>query len=315
MGISVTAEKSSALEFGSKADGFEAPVQLPRDNSERRAWQDANKSWWEASPMRYDWREEIGADPGTEAYFREIDRRFFSSAAKYMPWRELPFDNIIPFDDLGSKDVLELGVGQGTHAQLIAPRCKSFTGIDLTSHAANMTSRRFRVFGTPGNVVQMDAEEMTFADGSFDYVWSWGVIHHSADTRRVLQEVHRVLRPSGVCTVMIYYRSWWSFYVCGFLRRTFQSQFRKQGNLHHVIQAATDGAIARHYLASEWTALAGQFFRVERITIYGQKSDILPLPRGMLKRSLESVIPDSFGRLLTNRMRMGAFLVATMRKE
>ena len=34
---------------------------------------------------------------------------------------------------------------------------------------------------------------MEFADNSFDFIWSWGVIHHSADTQRVLREMHRVL--------------------------------------------------------------------------------------------------------------------------
>src|SRR5205085_539710 len=109
--------------------------------------------------------------------------------------------------DLYDKDVLEIGVGQGTHAQLLAPRCKSFTGIDLTTCAVEMTSERLKLFKIPGAVLEMDAEHMSFGDGSFDYIWSWGVIHHSADTNRVLKEMHRVLRPGGKCTVMIYYRS------------------------------------------------------------------------------------------------------------
>src|SRR5260370_38747581 len=99
-----------------------------------------------------------------------------------MPWRNVPFDAIIPFDDLRAKEVLEIGVGQGTHAQLFAPRCKSFTGIDLTANAVDMTSRRLKLFGFSGTILQMDAEAMNFVDNSFDYIWSWGVIHHSADT-------------------------------------------------------------------------------------------------------------------------------------
>ena len=117
------------------------------------------------------------------------------------------FDQVIPFDDLCAKNVLEIGIGQGTHAQLLAPRCKSFTGIDLTSHAINMTSRRLKMFGISGNVLQMDAEAMHFPDNSFDYIWSWGVIHHSADTGRVVREMHRVLRTGGKCTVMVYNKS------------------------------------------------------------------------------------------------------------
>ena len=50
--------------------------------------------------MRYDWRSGIIAQPGTEAYFAEIDRRFLSSARKYLPWRNVPFDTVVPFDEL-----------------------------------------------------------------------------------------------------------------------------------------------------------------------------------------------------------------------
>ena len=234
-----------------KAAGFDHPTQLPRDETQRRQWQAANRAWWESAPMRYDWREEIVQQPGSEAYFKEIDRRFFSAARVFMPWRAVPFDTVIPFDDLADKDVLEVGVGQGTHAQLLASHCRSFVGIDLTTAAAAMTARRLRLFGVPGSVLQMDAERMAFADDSFDFVWSWGVVHQSADTQRVLAEIARVLRPGGRCTVMVYYRSWWNYNVSGFLRAVFQGRWRRLGSLHHVSQSGSDGAIARYYKPAE----------------------------------------------------------------
>lgn len=299
--------------FGNKAAGFASPTQLPRDEAERQSWQEANRTWWEATPMRYDWREEIEASPASKEYFEEVDRRFLSSARKYMPWRDVPFDAVIPFDRLRDKDALEIGVGQGTHAQLIASRVRSFSGIDLTSHAVQATSQRLELFGIPGRVLQMDAERMSFPDRSFDFVWSWGVIHHSADTRAVLREMHRVMRPGATAIVMIYHRSWWYFYVCGGLRRLFQRSFRG-GALHRVTQTATDGAIARFYSIAEWRELAGQFFSVESVRIFGLKAEVLPLPHGRVKSALEALIPDAAARLLTNRLRMGSFLVALMRK-
>ena len=262
--------------------------------------------------MRYDWRDEVSAPVGTEAYFKEIDRRFLASARKYTPWVDVPFDEIIPFEQLCDKDVLEIGVGQGTHAQLLAPRCKSFAGIDLTAQAAEMTAQRLRLFNLPGKVLQMDAEAMDFADRSFDFIWSWGVIHHSADTRRVLQEMHRVLRPGGRCTVMVYYKSWWHFYFCGFLRGFFQRQFRKQIKLHRVVQSATDGAIARYYTRGEWREITRGLFDVKCIRIYGLKAEIVPLPHGRLKQILLDMVPDSVARFFLNRLRGGSFLVADM---
>jgi ubiquinone/menaquinone biosynthesis C-methylase UbiE len=304
----------SGSEFGNKAVGFDEPTQLPQDEAQRQQWQSANKSWWESTPMRYDWRDEIAAPPGSEAYFIEIDRRFLASARKYMPWAEVPFDEIIPFKELREQDVLEIGVGQGTHAQLLAPRCKSFTGIDLTSPAAKMTARRLKFFDMPGKVLQMDAEAMDFADNSFDFIWSWGVIHHSADTRRVLQEMHRVLRPGGRCAVMVYYKSWWTFYVCGFLRGVFQRQFKKQISLHRVAQGATDGAIARYYTRRQWRETTNGLFEVKSVKIYGLKSDVVPLPHGRLKQFLEDLVPNGVARFLTHQLRGGSFLVAQMLK-
>lgn len=39
-----------------------------------------------------------------------------------------------------------------------------------------------------GTVLQMDAGAMSFSREELRHIWSWGVIHHLADTQRVLQE-------------------------------------------------------------------------------------------------------------------------------
>jgi SAM-dependent methyltransferase len=303
------------MEFENKAVGFDGPIQAPHDREQHRKWQVANRSWWEAAPMRYDWRETIAPEPGSEAYFNEIDRRFFTAARSFLPWRRIPFDTVVPFDQLADKDVLEVGVGHGSHAQLLAPRCKSFTGIDLTASAVNMTSARLRLFKLPGTALQMDAEQMGFAENTFDYVWSWGVIHHSADTRRVLEEVHRVLRAGGRCTVMIYYRSWWNYYACGLLRGLLRSGWQRGLALHHVSQSGTDGAIARYYKPAEWRRTTDKLFVTTSLKICGLKTDVLPLPHGRLKNLLLAVLPDSFARGLTSHLRMGSFLIAHMQSR
>jgi SAM-dependent methyltransferase len=161
----------------------------------------------------------------------------------------------------------------------------------------------------------MDAERMAFRDDSFDYIWSWGVVHISADTRRVLEDMHRVLRPGGRCTVMVYYRSWWNYYVSGFVRWMFLGHWRQRHSLHQASQYGTDGAIARYYKPAEWRHEAGGLFDVESIDIYGLKSDIVLLPYGRLKQFCMRLLPDSLARFMTRRLRMGSLLVATMGKR
>lgn len=306
----------SGRNFRNKAEGFDNPIKLPTSDAERTNWQAANREWWEATPMRYDWREAVQFEPGTREYYQEIDRRFLASARQYMPWRIKPFEQIIPYAELPHMDVLEIGVGQGTHAQLIASTAKSFTGIDLTAAARAATSKRLDAFGIAGSILQMDAEAMSFPDASFDFIWSWGVIHHSADTRRVLTEMHRVLRPKGRATVMVYHRNWWNFFVvAGTLKGLMQGQLKELGDLHRVAQGATDGAIARYYRPVEWHDVTRNLFKVTRIGICGLKNDVIPLPPGKLKDIAERVTPSLVTRSLTNHLRMGSFLVAEMEKS
>lgn len=299
--------------FTNKATGFGAPTQLPADEEQRREWQLANKAWWESLPMRYDWRDELVSRRYTAEYFAEIDQRFFSSVRKFMPWRAVPFDTLIPFDELSSLDVLEIGVGHGSHAQLLAPRAHSYVGIDLTYSAVVATKIRFNLSKIEGTILEMDAEAMDLPDASFDYVWSWGVIHHSADTGRILKEMHRVLRPGGRCSVMVYYRSWWSYHLFAFLKVLLEGRLPTASRIREMRQQTTDGAIARYYTLAEWQQFVGSLFTVKS-SVYGMCIEAIPLPHGLLKQRLANLVPDRIARFMTHRLAMGSFLIAEMTK-
>ena len=299
--------------FTDKVADFDAPTKLPADDEQRRQWQLANKAWWEGAPMRYDWREELKSNQATADFFAEIDERFFSSVRRFLPWRTIPFDGLISFDKLKSQDVLEIGMGYGSYAQLLAPRARSYVGIDLTSNAVAATNTRFALFNIQGKILQMDAEAIDFADGSFDFIWSWGVIHHSADTGRILSEMHRVLRPGGHATVMVYFRSWWSYYLFAFLKLLLEGRLPSRSRIQEARQQATDGAIARYYTRAEWKALAGRLF-VVKSSVHGMNMEAIPLPHGALKRIVARVLPDSVARFMTHRLAMGSFLIAQMKK-
>ncbi len=263
--------------------------------------------------MRYDWKEGIGYPEFSREFYEEIDRRFFSNVWEFMPWQRVPFDTLIDFESLGNKDVLEVGVGNGSHAALLARHAKTFMGIDLTDYAVRSTTARLKSFGLAGVVSQMDAEQMSLPDRSFDFVWTWGVIHHSSDTRRTLEEIARVLRPGGKAVTMVYHRSGWNYYVVGgLIHGILRGRLFNTGSLHKTVQLQTDGAIARYYSASEWRALAEEFFHVESVRIFGSKAELLPLPGGKAKQILTRMFPARLGRFFTNTCGWGSFLVSTL---
>lgn len=106
-----------------------------------------------------------------------------------------------------ARDVLEIGVGMGAdHLEWAKANPRSLTGVDLTPRAVELTRARLGIFGFTSDVRVADAEALPFASDCFDIVYSWGVLHHSPDTKQAVSEVHRVLRRGGTARVMIYHR-------------------------------------------------------------------------------------------------------------
>jgi ubiquinone/menaquinone biosynthesis C-methylase UbiE len=296
-------------------DGFANPIAQPAVVSQRSDWQERNRSWWESHPMRYDWGNRILATELSREFFEEIDRRHFSDAAHYTPPRHRPFDELIPFESLGQKDVLEIGIGNGSHAQLIAPHCRSYTGIDLTDYAVRSTRQRFAIFGLTGRILQSDAEHMEFPDASFDFIWTWGVIHHSADTEQILREMRRVLRPGGQAVIMVYHRSFLYYYIFNcFFRGIIGGKLLKAGTLHRLVQQSTDGALARFYSEREWRVLVEKYFVLEKLQVKGQISELYPLPASQLKQRLMGATPHIVSRFVLGTLRQGSFLISSVKR-
>jgi len=289
--------------------GFTGPTKLPTSQDEARGWQEQNYRWWQNNPMRYDWEDKVAPPEFSKEFYEEINKRFFCNAAEYLAGDGNPFFELIDRTFVKDKDVLEIGVGNGSHAQLLAASAKSFAGIDLTDYAVKSTTERLKIFNLNGSIQKMDAEKMTFPDKSFDYVWSWGVIHHSSSTEQVLREIKRVLRPGGRAIIMVYHRGWWNYYITVFVRSLFRGELFKR-SIAENIQLYTDGALARYYTPAEWRRLCGKMFEIEKIEVMGPKSDVVLLPSGRLKNLFAKLIPDSVNRFFTRRLSMGTFLVS-----
>lgn len=87
--------------------------------------------------------------------------------------------------------VLVVGCGQGIEAAVLATDMGAdVTGIDLDPRFDPEATRHARL-------TQGDATALTFADSSFDIVYSYHALEHIADYHQALNEMHRVLRGGG----------------------------------------------------------------------------------------------------------------------
>jgi ubiquinone/menaquinone biosynthesis C-methylase UbiE len=119
----------------------------------------------------------------------------------------------VGFEQTSGLRVLEIGCGCGSEAERFARAGANCTALDLTNAAVSITQRRFQLAGLEGRFTQGDAENLPFADGSFDLVYSHGVLHHTPDTPRTIREVYRVLAPGGRAVIMLYYRNSFNYQV------------------------------------------------------------------------------------------------------
>lgn len=110
--------------------------------------------------------------------------------------------------DIHDKLVLEIGSGGGGHSSLFKKNGANMVSLDITPERAMSTARKFSFIdeGT-GLVTLADAENLPFNNNSFDIVYSNGVLHHSENTEKCIQEVFRVLKPGGKAIIMLYSKS------------------------------------------------------------------------------------------------------------
>ena len=161
--------------------------------------QEKNKKWWNDNPMNYNWDEKKkNIKLISLKKIKEIDHLFFNMAQEFAHPKypnEKYFNSIIDYKFIKNKKVLEIGCGLGSHASLIAKNCKTYTGIDITNYSIKFSKKRFKIMNIKnGKFILADAENLPFKNQSFDYVWSWGVIHHSNNTQEIVSEIQRVLK-------------------------------------------------------------------------------------------------------------------------
>ncbi len=138
------------------------------------------------------------AERASEEYFDEIEHR------RYDTHYHLPA--LFASLDGQRKRLLEVGCGIGVDSIQLAGRGFAVTAVDLTENALAVAGQFAAHRGASIDFRLGNAERLDFADESFDAVYSFGVLHHTPDIQKSIDEVHRVLRPGGTAYVMLYHR-------------------------------------------------------------------------------------------------------------
>jgi ubiquinone/menaquinone biosynthesis C-methylase UbiE len=276
------------------------------------------RAFWQANPCGVKFAD---AAPGTRKFFDLVE------AHRYTKEWHIPI--AADFESARGLKVLEIGCGLGTDGAQFAQAGADYTGVDLTEAAVDLARKRFETFDLPGKFQTADAEQLEFADKTFDIVYSHGVLHHTPETKKAIREIHRVLRTGGRAVVMLYHRDSYNYRInISMLRRAGAHLLKWNSGvkLAHLITGEpldslrehanrlkaekesylspeeflsrnTDGAgnpLARVYSRSEARELFEDFSEVV-IRTYFLNKRWLPLIGNVLPRSVESRLASRWG--------------------
>jgi len=104
--------------------------------------------------------------------------------------------------DLQGRRVLDAGCGMGRYALVALAWGAEVVAVDLSESLARLveTARSEPRL----HLVQGDLTRPPLKDESFDFVYSHGVLHHTADAHRAFLAVARLVKPGGLLSVWLY---------------------------------------------------------------------------------------------------------------
>jgi SAM-dependent methyltransferase len=120
-------------------------------------------------------------------------------------WAFNQYFSEFPWDDLPPRaEGFDLGCGSGRWAALVAPRVGKLHCVDPAPAALEVCRRRLSGLDNVEFHIAA-ADTIPLADGSQDFGYSLGVLHHIPDTARALRDAVIKLKPAAPFLLYLYY--------------------------------------------------------------------------------------------------------------
>jgi 2-polyprenyl-3-methyl-5-hydroxy-6-metoxy-1,4-benzoquinol methylase len=190
---------------------------------------------------------------GTREYFDEVDARRYLVEPHILRFAE--------FERWRGKRVLEIGCGIGTDTARFARAGAQVTAVDLSTRSIEIARQRMELYGVSKRVqfYAGSAEDLArvVPPGTYDLIYSFGVIHHTPHPERVLEQIRQYVGPGTTVKIMVYHRHSWK--VAWILAKYGRGQFWKLGQLvARYSEAQTGCPITFTYTPGEARALLAE---------------------------------------------------------
>lgn len=160
------------------------------------------KKFWNDNPL---FTGEGKGELGTREWFLGHEQVYFDDCLA-----DKKVFSFIACDLNKNAKILDIGCGPGIWVRFFLRNgYDNIWACDLTSNAVELTQKSLVLFDlkTEGEIVEGNAEALPFENDSFDHINCQGVIHHTPDTEKCVEEFFRVLKPGGTVCFSVYHKN------------------------------------------------------------------------------------------------------------
>lgn len=233
------------------------------NSTDKQIKQNSQKVWGATPAGSYYGNDK---ERGSREFFEQVLKRRFTEECDWM-------NEIVNFSQFKNKKVLEIGCGAGYDAYMFCKNGVDYTGIDITPENEVLAKKHLEYYGYNPKVMQMDVEEMPFKE-EFDFVFSFGVLHHTPNIEKALKNIYKALKPGGKTQIIVYNK-----YSIAYIYST---------------------------ILNQWILKGGFFKRSlakQRSLIEGTESDALPLVNVYSRHQIENLIKKTGLKLEKTKIR------------
>ena len=261
------------------------------------------------TPQKEEVREFWNAAPCGTRYL-EGQENFDAHARARYALEPYIFD-FAKFHDARGLKVLEIGVGMGADYLEWLKAGAQATGVDLSAASIERARQRCELAGFSPDLRVADAEQLPFADNSFDVVYSYGVMHHSPNTAQCIREAWRVLKPGGQARIMVYHHPSITGAMLWLRYGLFRGKSLRRSVFDHLESPGT-----KTYSRNQALQLLDGFCDTEMQVVFSPGDLLLHQPSARFQSRFYRLMWKLFPRTLVRTFghRWGLFLLITARK-
>lgn len=251
------------------------------------------RNFWEKNPL---FTGEGRSRVGSLEWFEEWEKIYIDDCLAGKSPEKIYTEGLSP-----DKKIIDVGCGPGFWVRyFLKLGFNNLSACDLTEQAISLTKKSLSLYGLDKYSVDIkigNAEDLPYENESVDHVNCQGVIHHTPNTEKCIEEFYRVLKPGGSLCFSVYYnffllrKPFLLKIVCLLLARFIglsgrgRKSILSSGNPQEIVRTydGNDNPIGKAFTLKEIENMLSGLFRIVKIrrTFFPARALPFKIPKRM----------------------------------